>query len=225
MNAHLYLDYDIETASNDDVDNYLEDLDFKPRGNLKDPKKIEQDLVDKKAKQKAFAPLYWWMNRPVTIVVYDEYIDKYFSFTDPNPQKLLAQFCNLLITEYPNHILCGKNSNTFDNPVVTGWLIKWNMGVPEHFKRHLRGLPLTDIDQIFGLGSLANQRTTLENYAYGMGIDGKSLHGGQVADYYRAAQLGDETAMDTIVQYCKQDVKIQSEMRKRFLKNYTLINI
>lgn len=225
MIPHLYLDYDIETAEHDGVDAYLDSLDFKARGNLKDPKKIEQDLIEKKAKQKAFAACKWWMSRPVTIVVYDEYLDKFFSFSDPDPRTLLAHFCNMLVIDYPNHILCGKNSTTFDSPMVTGWLIRYDMGVPDHFKRHLRGLPLTDIDQIFGFGSRADQVTTLDNYAYGMGIEQKTMHGSEVGHLYRSAQMGDATAMDTLVEYCKHDVRITSIMRRRFLKRYEILDI
>ena len=171
------------------------------------------------------APLSWWMSKPIVICCYDEFDDKYYTFNDSDPKLLLQKFCTLLVREFPNHVLCGKNSQNFDNPCVTGWLIRYDLGVPEHFKRHIRG-PLTDIDQIFGIGSMAQQRTTLDNYAYGMGIQQKIMNGAGVGDLYRSYLMGIRPdGMDELVDYCKQDVKITSEMRRRFLKPFTPLKV
>jgi len=223
MKPELYLDFDIETVPDDNVDEYLNVLHIKPDARLKDKDKIAENILEKRAKIKDLAGLSWWIAKPVAIVVYDEYEDKFYTFNDPNPVDLLTNFCNLLVTEFPNHILVGKNSSTFDIPMVTGWLLKHNLGVPDHFKRHLRGQPISDVDQIFGYSSRTDQTTTLDNYAFGMGIKMKTMHGNQVAELYRQHQMGvSNTAFTDLMEYCKNDVRIVTEMRKRFLKSYPI---
>jgi len=217
-----YLDFDVETAVDSRINDYLEQSSFFPKKNLKDQEKIKKDIMEKKEKVKAQAPLFWYLSRPVVIVAYDDSKDITYSFNNQDPTLLLIEFCNLLTSEaYQNHILVGKNSSKFDMPMITGWLLKYNLGVPHHFKRHLKG-PLTDIDHIFGYSATMNsQISALADYAFGLNIDGKTMSGADVGDLYMQYQMGiNPSALDIITEYCKQDVYIVTEMRRRFQKPY-----
>lgn len=218
---YQYLDFDVESFE-DNIDEFAKICKIRPSKNLKDPEKIKKNIGEKLAKIKSEAALSWYTSRPITICLFDPVLNKSFSFNDPNPKDLLNNFCNTLVCDYPDHILCGKNSIKFDLPIITGWLIKYDLGVPEHFKRHLAGRPLQDIDNIFGFSTTMNsQISTLENYAFGMGIKGKTLEGSKVGDLYKLFQMTNDTSkLNEIVDYCHNDVAIVSEFRKRFQKNF-----
>jgi len=222
--GYRYLDFDVESATDHRVNDYLKIMDIKPAKNLKDSDKIKKNIAEKMEKIKQQAPLYWYLSRPVTICMYDEEKDTRLSFSDQDPTLLLTKFCNSLVTEYQDHFLCGKNSTKFDMPIVTGWLLKYNIGVPHHFRRNLKAL--TDIDHIFGYSATMNcQISTLADYAFGLGIDGKTMSGSDVGELYMAYQMGlDKTALDKIIEYCHQDVAIVTEMRKRFFKPFYVKN-
>jgi uncharacterized protein YprB with RNaseH-like and TPR domain len=217
---YQYLDFDVESFE-DNVESFMDECDVKPSRNLKDPDKIKKNIGEKLAKIRSQAALSWYTSRPVTICIYDSVNDLKFSFSNRNPKELLTEFCTKLALDYPDHVLIGKNSSKFDIPIIIGWLIKYDLGVPIHFKRDIRE-PITDIDHIFGRSTTMNsQLSTLDNYAFGMGIKGKTMAGNMVADLYMKHQMtNDPKPMNEIVEYCHNDVAIVSEMRRRFLKSF-----
>jgi hypothetical protein len=93
-----------------------------------------------------------------------------------------------------------------------------NIGIPE-FLRPWR--PIDDVNQIFGYGSRADQVGKLDDYAFGLGLSGKTGHGSQVQGMFNEAVLGKPEVWQEIADYCAMDVTITAEVLRRFLKPYT----
>ncbi len=217
-----YIVVDIETVANETVNAYVSKKKYYPAANLKDPAKIEQSVLQKRQADYDNAALQWWTGQVLTIGarVYDPFIrmeGAAFAKTSEDEAGLLYAFFDWL-TSFPadQFTLIGKSSQDFDFPYLIGRAIARDLGVPDHLRPYGK---LIDVDHIFSRSTACTQRTSLANYAWGMGIAGKLSHGSQVRDMYLQAQL-DDTVWDQITDYCVQDVSITTELLKRFMKPF-----
>ena len=214
--------FDLETVENAQAQHYFTQVKkYFPRSNLKDPAKIEQDILEKRQKDLEQAALHWWSGRIICCCINFLGGDiKPKTFFGDNERALLQQIFDCLLgvalAEGEVNII-GKNGDTFDKPFLIGRAMAHDLGIP-HFLRPYR--PVGDIDQIFGFSSMGGQRSSLDNYAMGLQIPMKSGHGSKVKEMYLEVQMGDKNAWEKIYRYCAQDVDITTEILKRWLKDY-----
>ncbi len=201
--------FDIETVESERADEFFEKGYAKPSARLKDPEKIAKDLCDKRAK----CGLYWWTGKVVGICAFDILETnprKFYSFGD-NEVSVLHQFRDYLENMDLHPTLIGKNSKTFDVPYLVGRYMANNLVMPSCLMIKIPG-QLQDVDEMFAPYGTNGQVTSLDNYAFGLGIDGKLVKNGgsQVKNWY------DEGKWDLIEKYCEQDVNIVAEMYRRY---------
>ena len=68
--------------------------------------------------------------------------------------------------------------------------------------------------------NLKELRAKLDQYAFGLNIKTKTMHGSEVGDLYNQARMGDPSKWQDIATYCGHDVTITKEVLKRYLKDY-----
>lgn len=209
---YKYLAFDIETAPSKRGLMYINDVaPIKVDSRLKDPDKIKQAKELSKQKMIDKAALYWWTGKIHTICVNALDTDEEVTFQDlASEQNVLTSFFTYLLGK-KNYILIGKSSASFDRPYVVGRAISHDLGLPPQLRE---GRPISDIDQVFGYKN--EQQTTLNNYAFGMGIPMKTMSGCQVIKLY------EEGEQRVIEEYCKHDVFITVELLRRYYKPFRL---
>lgn len=199
-----YICFDIETARNDSANAYYDRYADKlaPK-NLKDPQKI-QEAVDKKKNQ---AGLHWWTGKVIAIGAevpgYEPICFMGDEFT------ILNKFRDWLYDVDGFHCmsLLGKSSSGFDIPFLIGRYMVYDCGIPKHL---MKDRVIQDVDHMFSYSQSCSQVSRLEDYAWGLGIKGKSSEGSKVQEMYDNEQHFD------IRDYCLQDVKIVAQMAKRY---------
>lgn len=206
-----YLIFDIETTANDRIDEYIEKKDFKPRGNLVDPKKIAQDITFKRKKAREEAALSWITGKVICIVADDILSNERYLLHHKDEVANLHAFFDLIVRKHYKYVV-GKYSEMFDRPFVIGRALFHNIGIPRIWQRDIH-----DIDHIFSRSSQCSQITNLEDFSFGLGIPGKVFDSSKVPDLYK------EGKMDEILLHCGQDVSITKELFTRYMKTYVPI--
>ncbi len=210
--------FDIETIRRPDTDDYFRSKVYKAPGNLKDPEKIRAAIEEKRRTDYEDAALYWWTNQVVciTAIPTDE-PDWAVAFYGDDENKVLRDFFDQVRVWSCSPRLVGKSSKHFDEPVLVGRSLAHDIGVPDFLRT--TQYP-KDVDDLFSFSSQCSQRSTLSNYAYGLGISGKSGRGDDVAQWHAEATLGNADKWGLIAAYCLQDSKIVAEMMRRWMKPY-----
>lgn len=217
-----YLVTDIETGPNDRLSNYISTVDLKPAKNLKDEAKIEKNLKEKRFKIESQAALHWWTGRVVCICSQPTSPTDIVTFFNKNEKDLLIDFGMFLTIESKNHTLIAKNIE-FDRPFLIGRYIAHDLGIPDILRTHHLDRTIDDVDKIFSFRrSQCSQITTLQNYAFGMMIEGKFADSSTMSNLFMAWMMGDSNAITTIVKHCKRDVEITTELLRRSLKQFTV---
>jgi len=212
--AALYIVYDIETVPAANVDEFAAQADVKPKANLVDPKKIEADIAAKRQAIIDKAGLHWWTGFICCIGAKNIENSECFSVCDNDEKSILERFFMWLQAQRPVSkempTLIGKSSADFDAPFVVGRAMAHDIGVPMEFRR----FKYADIDHIFGYGHGASQTTSLNNYAWGLGMEGKldGMSGADVAGLFAAGEY------EKIRKYCMQDVELTAAIWERYLK-------
>lgn len=213
-----FLPFDIETVKNERADEYYQTV-YKPKLGTSKQKKGESDkdweirksvieADDRKAAAEKSA-LNWPTLKIISIAykVPGRDIDCIYDA----PEKAILESWGNLLEFHKDLQPIGKNSSTFDLPVLVGRFLANDLGIPYSLRKTPRFGTLTDVDHIFS--RYRNQTYTLETYGFGMGMEGKMGDGSMVADWYFRPDGPD---WDTIVAYNKQDVAIVIEMLRRY---------
>lgn len=179
--------------------------------------KIEQDVAQKRQKLYQSGGLRWWTGQVVCIGTWDQAEDRTAFYSGVDEADVLTRFFSDLAGKYALHVLVGKQSSDFDIPFLVGRAIALNLGVPDRLRPYY---PISDVNDIFSRSHSCQQRGKLEDYAWGMGIDGKDGSWEDVLPAYQAAVLGDANALKRIETYCQRDVEITREMWLRFQKAF-----
>ena len=182
--------------------------------------KIKNHVRLQQLKDLEKAALYWWQSKIVSIAWCHmhsdtcEPISRGSSCSD-NEVVIIKSFIDAVFNSpYGTvHHLIGKNSKNFDIPYLIGRLIALNLGVPDFLRARISSMG--DIDEIFGSQSARNsQITTLENYAFGLGMDGKLMKATKVESLYRSRDY------TSIKKYNVDDVRILTEIYRRWKRRY-----
>ena len=165
------------------------------------------------------AALYWWSSKVISIAwlhVHSESGEtvSHGSAVSEVEENVICGFYDAGVNSpYEITGVIGKNSKNFDIPYLVGRSLALNLGIPNFLRARLSGLG--DIDEVFGSLSARNsQITTLANYAFGLGIEGKSASGNEVESMYKRGDL------EAIRRYNIDDVKILAEMFRRWSRRY-----
>ena len=206
---------DIETKISDYGRKHLEEKEYLPDSRLKDPAKIKASVESQREKDIDKAALHWWLSKIICIcaITYDTRFTKTFSGDDE--RLLLKEFFTHLENNGPYVQLVGKSSISFDIPFLVGRALALNLGLPDCLRQNIE--KITDVDQLFSRFRMCSQITSLSNYAFGLGIEGKLAKGGDVA------KMHEEERWDEIEQYCRRDTEIVCEMIKRYQKPFTAV--
>lgn len=203
--------FDIETVGTQRAKERVETTNYKAPSNYKDPAKIAAYVEEKRAEELKKLGLQWWTAKVICIVAKGKGGNQVFFGDDE--EILLAKFADFLDREdgiLSDIQLVGKNSKNFDQPFLIGRYMANNMPIP-------RQLVITseprDIDEIFGYGSRA-MTGKLDDYAFGIGMQGKTANGASMQTMYEATLL-DEANWQTICEYCCHDVDITAEILRR----------
>lgn len=211
-----YLSLDIETVRNERAPEYFETGKAKPDGRLKSEEAIEKNLKEQFDK----SGLHWWLNKIVSITAeVITHINKYpyirrsekFSRGSKDEASILKSFGDYLVDIDKGYLgisPVGKYSKGFDFPVIVGRFMAHDLGVPMMFYNQR---PLRDIEEIFSPYGRNSQVTTLDNIAWGLGIDGKTdMDGSMVQEVYDSGDI------EKIVEYNQADNEINIEILRRY---------
>lgn len=217
-----YLVYDIETVENAKAKELFANAPVDVDKRLRDPQKIEEHIREKRQRALETAALFWWTGRIVCICANPFGFDaEPVTFSGDDERELLSSFFDWATDHYdtaPFQII-GKSNDTFDNPYVVGRAMVHNIGIPSFLRP---SGAIRDINHIFGFSSQTQQRTSLYNYAFGLGIKNKSMSGSDVAGLYARIMMGEPELWSTLRDYCANDVDIVSEMLRRWTNPYII---
>jgi hypothetical protein len=208
--------YDIETAASSAADEYWAKKRIKTPARWKDEEKIKAHAEEKRLELRDKSGLYPWTALVTTICAMDT--DGMHKFYGNDEKKILSDFGDYLSAlerRYSRVSLIGKNSKTFDQPFLVGRYLAHNLGVPDCLRPTNEP---RDIDECFGYSS-QSIRGSLGDYAYMLGIKGKTSHGSNAQQMYDATAF-DESKWDDLVNYCAQDVMITHEFLERYMKQF-----
>ena len=186
---------------------------------VKQREKIRNYVKVQQLKDLEKAALHWWMSKIVSIAwnfVHDETGELVTAGvkTSDNETEVISHFLNAAMNSaYRVSRVIGKNSKNFDTPYLIGRLLALDLGVPSFLRAKVT--PMGDVDEMFGSLSAKNsQITSLENYAFGLGIKGKLATGSGVESMYKSGAFKDISA------YNVQDVEIIGDMYRRWSRPY-----
>lgn len=211
--------FDIETASQGErAYQYTDNGHYSAPSNYKDPEKIKANIDGQKKKAGTTHALHWWTGKIISYAMYN--ID------DPNDVKAVTLHdCDGceggLLLRLQNdlegvHGLITKSGEDFDLPFTMGRFMANELRVPNALKSPGN----FDIDKIFGWSRASGQRSTLASYAYGLGLQAKTMSGGDVPLLYvQATQMPGADASkiwNQIKEYNINDAVITGQIYKRY---------
>jgi hypothetical protein len=213
---------DIETVSQGAVaDAYTESMTIKT-GNTKDEEKLKAKIEEGRAKARASHGLSWITGKIFCVSVtniMDNTTVSFIGFDESVILKDLAHYLNVTLSEMSR--LYGKSSKDFDYPFLTGRYIANGIDLPRILRKPTH---CQDIDDLLSYSKQSGQRGKLSDYAHGMGVTGKSMHGSMIQDEYNRAILADKESQQKIladvVAYCTQDTAIVAEFVRRYYNGH-----
>lgn len=210
---------DIETVSQGKVAKDFTDQQPYALGNVKDPVKVEAKLKEKKGEAAKKHGLSWWLGKVCSVAMIDLHAKDSIVIAGYDEKEILTSLQVPLNSGAVK--LIGKNSQTFDFPFLVGRYMANDLEVPRVLKK--RGSCL-DVENFFGYSSASGQRSKLSNYAHGLGMAGKTMHGSMVQDLYSMAVLAkmegktkeEEATWKKITEYNLQDSEIVKQMALKY---------
>ncbi|WP_373092650.1 hypothetical protein, partial [Zhongshania sp.] len=181
MEKKLY-SIDIETVSQGKraVD-YTNSKHYAPPKNIKDPEKIDANIRGQKEKAARTHGLSWTTGKVLSVALVNVFNqEEQYVAASHKEYEVLGKLDELLDTPAPIYLI-GKTSATFDFPFLVGRYLFHDEGVPRVLRRRWN---LLDVDNFFGWSASSGQRGKLDDYAHGLGIHNKPMHGSQVQDLY-----------------------------------------
>jgi hypothetical protein len=190
-----YIVYDIETYQSDRLGEYINQKDIKPDARLVDPKKIEADIVKKKAALVDKAALSPITGRVTCMGL--SYMGDFKFFIGDDEQILLEDINTFIEGKEVSHFV-GKNSWDFDLPFLRVRHLANKMPVPTWLLGTTRHI---DIKQYFGKG-MGMRGPSMKDLEWVMDIqrDGEK-------DALQALTWWAEDDWDSLEKYCEQDVR------------------
>jgi len=208
---YRYLFIDIETIASPSANEMFSAREYAAPSNYKDAEKIAANIAEQRKKDIERAALHWTTGQIVCISAVGDWLAKAYVWFGMDEKKILLDFFEFLGNQI-NYSLCGKGVKNFDLPFIIGRTMANNLIIP----RSMRAIAtLNDIDEIFGYSQHSGQRASLSDYAFALGIKGKTngISGGDVAGLVKEEQW------ELLTQYCAHDSEIAAEIMKKYLKD------
>jgi len=206
---------DIETVSNESSKEYTKKIKFKAPSNYKDEEKIAAYIDQEKEKAEKNYGLSWWTGKVCLVSLKNYETGSFKDFYNHKEEVILIELKKFLTDELLSSgqtYLIGKSSVTFDFPFLKMRYVVNKIKIPTILI--MQNLCL-DIDKLISNYSSCNQVSTLDNYAFGLGIMGKIGSGSQVQDMYNMT-LCDPMHWKELIDYCHQDCEIVHKFLKAF---------
>jgi len=213
---------DVETVSQGKrAIEYTNGKDYK-LGNVKDPKKIEAKLLEKKEEARQKHGLNWWTGKIISIGFVDVFgNDPDVCFYGYDEFEILTKAYDFL----NGSKLIAKSGITFDYPFLVGRFMANDFAkIP--FSLRTRSLQY-DVDNFFGWSSASGQRGSLSDYSQGIGFKEKPLTGNMVQGIYDTAvdakmqndSVAEKAAWKEITDYNLHDCKAVKAIARAYYGN------
>lgn len=208
-----YIAFDIETIPNEKaLEFFTVHKNYSAPSNYKDEEKIKAYIDESRIEDFNKAGLYWWTGKIICITLHHVLRGDKKAFYGEDELQLLTEFFTFLKNECAGCHLIGKSSDHFDIPFILGRALAHDLGIPQILRTNWA--KINDVDKIFAFSKACSQVSTLNAYAFGLGIKQKLRHGSQVK------QMHSEGLTEEIMEYCQQDTDIVAEMIRRFTKDF-----
>jgi hypothetical protein len=202
---------DIETVMNERAMDWYATKQYKAPSHYKDDQKILDYIDNARAKDMNNAALEWNTAKVFTFAVSDVNGDNFVFVYSLDEREVLARLSKLV----GEKTVWSKSGKVFDYPLLIGRYIANKMVLPSFLKDRVRQ---KDVDDFFGFSQSSPQRGSLERYAHGLGVDGKTGSYKLAQTTYDLMVTGQEH-MEELTQlrdYNIQDAVIVREMVRRY---------
>jgi hypothetical protein len=201
---------DIETVAIGAAKDYVKNNTEVKYGNTKDEAKKEKKFNETMDKALSKLGLHWWTGKVCSFaLVNTDGGQEYYAF-DEDERVVL----NTLSEIVKGSKIVAMTGEDFDVPFLVGRYMANNMAIPTVFKNKIE-----EVNKYFGFSSSSGQRTNLNNYAYGLGIELKTGKGNQVQALYDAITLMNcKDSAKTLEEYNIHDARIVADMYNRYHK-------
>lgn len=178
--------------------------------------KLDQSALRKKQQALDKAALYWWTAQVVAVATLDYQSGQSATFSDEDERRLLLTVFAALQNKYRDHYLVGKSCLEFDFPMLTGRGMAHNLPLPHQL---LSGRVIHDVHDIFGWRTNGSQRSTIEDYAFGLGLEIPKAESTKAL--YQMATLGNEAAWAELEQSTLSEAKMTGEVMRRYYQEWS----
>jgi len=164
-------------------------------GNIKDPekRKAKRDAVIEKLNNQL--GLRWFTGKIISIAIVDCVTDEKICYYGDNEKEILTAF-NDMFEHNEAYKIYGKNISTFDMPFIIGRMMTNGIIPKPQLKERFK---IEDIDTYFGFSSASNQRGKLDEYCFGLGIEGKKgMSGADVQPLYDMMLMSNDADSESI---------------------------
>jgi len=216
---------DIETASEGKrATDYTNGKSYYAAKNIKDPDKIAASIEAQKKKAGETHALHWWTGKVISVAIVEVHGDDYqvFDLDYYNSEKELLE--DLAVYIGVRDTIITKSGDTFDVPFLVGRMMLHKIKLPAWLTQTSLH---RDVDKFFGWSASSGQRSTLEAYAHGLGIEGKAggLKGSEVPGLYariKVLEIEGKIAEAKLLwkelsEYNLQDSRITAEIARRYM--------
>ena len=199
--------FDIETRAHEDTDTYLDQYrTYEAPSNYRKQEAIDSYKEKARAKDRERAAIYVPTQRAWVICA--EHVDtgEKVAFEHKNEKVVIEEFFEYL-DSYPDHVIFGFNSRSFDVPCLYGAALRTCTPVPNQLR-----YPEYQSDV---LDDFYHNKIRLQDLAHLMGMS-KTMDGGEVGQSWLAYALeNNRDERDRVVDYCHQDVHLCAEYVRR----------
>lgn len=203
---------DIETVENENAPKWWANVEVKAPSNYKDQEKIDKYIADARMKLGGKSALTWHTGKVLSFAtcgVADD-TDPFFFWSIDE-----AEVLKKLIEAVGTREVYTKSGKLFDFPFLVGRLMANNIEIPTFLRQ--KSL-MKDVDDFFSWSQSNSQRLSLDAYAHGLGIAGKSGDFKVINYLYGAALMGEDTTEleAKAKEYNIRDVLIVRELVRRY---------
>lgn len=174
--------------------------------------KLEQSVLRKRQLATEKAGLHWWTGKVVSVAWVDVSTLEHGGYASPEDEVACLRWLSVKLATKPDCYVAGRSSVEFDFPFLVGRYLAHNLPLPRQLRHWGQ---VKDVHDMFGYKHLGSQRSTLEDYAFGLGL---SLSDYQpTTDLYNQALLGNDEAVGELSRSALSEAKVVAEMYRRYL--------
>lgn len=198
--------FDIEVVPAENTDEYIDRYkEFKAPSNYKSDDAIEKYIANAKIKERSRAALHPPTQKIWVICAEIVKSGEKHVFESLDEASLLVAFY-LFLASHSKHVLFGFNSRSYDVPALINASLRHNIQLPKILKNP--GNQSDILDDFY------HTKIKLNDLAFVLNRS-KLMSGEDVGQKYMMYCMGDDSARDSIVEYCQDDVNLCAEYVRR----------